>query len=123
MPSDHSKTTVLVVEDEVLVRMHGMDLLEDAGFTVLEAGNADEALAILSQHDEVQVLFSDVDMPGMDGLELARQVHMRWPNIRLLLTSGQHLINESTMPDHDRFVSKPWTQDMLVQKIRDMLSA
>jgi len=117
------KTTVLVVEDKMLVRMHGMDILEHAGFEVLEARNADEAIAILGEHDDVRVLFSDVDMPGgMDGLRLAQLVHERWPTIRLLLTSGHHKLQEATLPDSGKFVSKPWTQDALIQKIRDVLA-
>lgn len=119
---DKKRTTVLVVEDETLVRMHGMNVLADAGFEVLEACNADEALAILGLHDEVRLLFSDVDMPGsMDGLELARQVHERWPNIRLLLTSGHHDLQETMLPDDGKFVAKPWTYDGLIGKIRAAL--
>ena len=76
MASTEAKTTVLVVEDEMMVRIHGMYILEDAGFEVLEAGNADEAMTILGTHDDVRVLFCDVDMPGsMDGLRLAQVVH------------------------------------------------
>ena len=117
------KTIVLVVEDEMLVRLHGMDILEDAGFEVLEASNADEAIAILEKHDDVRVLFSDVDMPGSkDGLKLAQLVHERWPTIRLLLTSGNHQLQQATLPDSGKFVSKPWTPDGLIQKIRDVLA-
>lgn len=91
MPQDEVKTRILVVEDETLIRMVGAEILEDAGFDVLEAADADEALRILQAHDDVLLLFSDVDMPGsMDGLDLARVVHERWPDIRLLLTSGRH---------------------------------
>lgn len=123
MAATEGKTTVLVVEDETFVRMHGMDILEDAGFEVLEAGNADEAMTILGQHDDVRLLFSDVDMPGsIDGLELARLVHERWPTIRLLLTSGHHQLQEATLPDSGKFVSKPWSHDVLIQKIQDALA-
>jgi len=105
------------------VRMHGMDILEDAGFEVLEAGNADEAMTILGKHDDVRLLFSDVDMPGsMNGLKLAQLVHERWPTIRLLLTSGHHQLLEATLPDSGKFVSKPWTQEVLIKKIRDVLA-
>jgi CheY-like chemotaxis protein len=122
MPNADPKTTVLVVEDELLVRMHGVGILEDAGFIVLEAENADEAVAILDRHDEVRLLFSDVDMPGtMDGLELARMVHQRWPAIRLLLTSGHHHLQNATLPDDGQFVRKPWSEAILVNKVRSVL--
>ena len=71
---------VLLVEDELLVRMTAADELEEAGFQVLEAANADVALTVLeARSDEVHVLFTDVHMPGsIDGMELAEQVHARW---------------------------------------------
>lgn len=72
--------TVLVVEDEVIIRMDISSALEAAGFRVLEAGNADEAITILHQSPDIQVLFTDIDMPGsMDGLKLAAAVRDRWP--------------------------------------------
>ena len=123
MPDGKTMITVLMVEDEPLVRMHGIGILEDAGFEVLEAANADEALAILRQHDHVRLLFSDIDMPGsMDGLELARLVHQRWPNIRLLLTSGHHNMQTAVLPDDGKFVRKPWTQNVLIEKVRDTMN-
>jgi len=121
--SEITKPAVLVVEDDTLIRMLGVDILEDAGFAVLEAANADEAVAILGQHDDVRLLFSDIDMPGsMDGVDLARLVHERWPTIRLLLTSGHHRLPNSAVPDDGKFVRKPWTSEMLVGKIREMLA-
>ena len=67
---------ILLVEDEVLVRMVAADVLEDAGFTVLESTNAEEALTLLETRPDVQVLFTDVNMPGaLDGLGLAQTVH------------------------------------------------
>jgi DNA-binding NtrC family response regulator len=124
MPCPDRKATVLIVEDETLVRMHGADILEDAGFAVLEAGNADQALAMLDRHDDVQVLLSDIDMPGsMDGVALAHLVHARWPKIRLLLTSGHHQIPKAAIPDDGKFMRKPWAQEVLIGKIREMLRA
>src|ERR687898_2055622 len=93
---------VLVVEDEPLVRMTAVDELEEAGFHVLEAANADVALAVLeARSDEVQVLFTNVDMPGsMDGMALAEQVYQRWPHIRLLISSGYARPHPNQIPDH-----------------------
>lgn len=119
MPNTNPISTVLVVEDDTLVRMHGTDILEEAGYEVLEASNADEALAILTQQVDVHLLFSDVDMPGtMDGIELAQLVYERWPHIHLLLTSGHHRLQDSHVPGDGQFVRKPWTSDALVERIR-----
>jgi CheY-like chemotaxis protein len=122
LPDNQSPSTVLVVEDETLVRMVGTVMLEDAGYEVLEAGDADEALKILEGHQGIHLLFSDVDMPGsMNGLDLATLVHERWPNIRLLITSGHHQLNNSRVPGDGQFVPKPWTQGDLVGRVREML--
>lgn len=121
MPTERVDT-ILVVEDETLVRMNSADILEDAGYDILEAADADEALRVLAQHQSVQLLFSDIDMPGtMNGLDLARVVHQRWPHIKLLLTSGHHCISDNLMPDDGKFVAKPWSQDVLVARVRDLL--
>jgi len=121
MPAEE-RTLVLIVEDEALVRMHGCDVLESAGFQVLEADTADEAVALLERHPGVHLLFSDIDMPGsMDGLELAEIVHSRWPRIGLLLTSGHHRLVDSAIPDNGLFVPKPWNEDDIVDKLRSIL--
>ena len=101
---------VLLVEDEPLVRMTAADELEEAGFHVLEAANADVALKVLeARSDEVQVLFTDVDMPGsMDGMELAEQVHRRWPHVLLLISSGHAQPQPGEIPDHGQFMPKPY---------------
>lgn len=123
MPAD-DKQTVLVVEDNVLVRMHGVDILEEAGFSVLEAETADEAIILLQGQQAVHLLFSDIDMPGsMNGLELAQLVRERWPKVRLLLTSGHHHIEENALPEHGRFVRKPWTRERLIATIQATLDA
>lgn len=114
--------TILVVEDEALVRINSADILGDAGYDILEAADADEALRVLTQHQSVQLLFSDIDMPGtMNGLDLARVVHQRWPHIKLLLTSGHHCISNNLMPADGKFVAKPWNQDVLIARVRDLL--
>ncbi|BBD01098.1 MULTISPECIES: response regulator [Sphingobium] len=123
MPSSEPIATILVVEDDTLIRMHGVDMLEENGFDVIEAADAEEALAILYEHGSVHLLFSDIDMPGdMDGLELARQVNQRWPQVKLLLTSGHHQLEEGVLPDDGQFLSKPWRQDVLIEQIRGLLA-
>lgn len=118
MPISPEATTVLLVEDEPLIRMHGMDILEDAGFRVLEAADADEAIVILEGDDAIHLLLSDVDMPGtMDGLQLVRLVHERWPDIGLLVTSGNHRLLDGDVPGSGRFFRKPWTTSALTECI------
>ena len=114
---------VLVVEDEPLVRMTAVDELDDAGFPVLEAKNADEALAVLEAHsDEVQVLFTDVDMPGsMNGMALAEQVYRRWPHVLLLISSGHARPRPDEIPDHGHFLPKPYRAATLVRHITQMM--
>ncbi len=114
---------ILVVEDEALIRMQGVDMLEDAGYTVLEAQSADEAIALLEDGSEVRLMFSDVDMPGsMDGVALAELVHGRWPKIRLLLTSGHHHIADADLPDDGQFVPKPYSNEAIIEKVDDLLA-
>lgn len=118
------RPTILVVEDEALIRMMGAENLSDAGFHVLEAANADEAVAILEQADSVQLVFTDINMPGsMDGIALADLVHRRWPDVRLLLTSGnEHPVGEQ-LPDDGRFLPKPYRLDRVVREINELVGA
>jgi len=114
---------VLVVDDEPLVRMTAADELEEAGFRVLEAANADEALTMLKTHsDEVRVRFTDVNMPGsMDGMALAEQVHRRSPHVRLLISSGYARPRPDQIPDDGQFVPKPYRSATLVWHVTEML--
>ncbi|WP_457090111.1 response regulator [Microvirga sp. P5_D2] len=116
---------VLLVEDELLVRMTAADELEEAGFQVLEAANADVALKVLeARSDEVQVLFTDVHMPGsMDGMELAEQVHARWPHVRLLIASGYARPKHHEIPDDGRFVPKPYHAATLVRHVHELVGS
>ena len=121
----HNAPVILLVEDEPLVRMAAADDLQEAGFHVLEAGNADVALAVLETcSDDVQVLFTDIDMPGsMNGLDLAESVQQRWPHISLLISSAYHRPNSAQLPDDGRFVPKPYCSDEIVQQIRELVTS
>ncbi len=100
---------VLVAEDEVMVRQLSVCELEDAGYRVIEAADAGQAIAILETGVAVDVLFTDVNMPGgMDGIGLARLVHSRWPEVRLIITSGRADIPEEDLPEEGRFIRKPY---------------
>ncbi len=109
--------TVLLVEDEELVRMSGADLLDDAGYRVVEAASADEALRVLeADPNAVHILVTDVHMPGsMDGLGLVQAVDRRWPHVRLVVTSGLARYSSRDIPDHGRFVPKPWRIGTMVE--------
>lgn len=101
--------TVLIVEDEIFVRIIAADMLSDCGFQVLEAGNATEALALIADHDDIAVLFTDVNMPGtMDGLELARHINDIRPEIRIVVTSGRQWLSRSDLPNDGMFLPKPY---------------
>ncbi|SRR5258708_72865 len=90
---------VLVVEDEMMLRMRAVDIVEDAGFTPIEAVNADDAFAVLESRSDISLLFTDIQMPGtMDGLKLAHAVHARWPSIKIMLVSGQVTPTETEKP-------------------------
>jgi CheY-like chemotaxis protein len=117
------RIAVLIVEDELLVRMDIADSLEEAGFNVFEAANADEAIEILQQNDTIRALFTDVDMPGsMDGLKLAAHVRDRWPPIKIIVTSGHRQVAEETLPDPGRFLSKPYTPQSVIVSIRELVA-
>jgi CheY-like chemotaxis protein len=127
MMNDYSDNcpVVLLVEDEPLVRMAAADDLQEAGFHVLEAANADVALAVLeSCSEDVHVLFTDIDMPGtMNGLDLAENVQQRWPHISLLISSAYHRPDPQQLPDDGRFVPKPYCGDEVVQHIRELVTS
>ena len=114
---------VLVVDDEAVLRFIASDVLEDSGFQVLEAEDAKAALEVLAAHPDVQVLFTDINMPGrLDGLDLAREAHMRWPSLKLVVTSGRPKPADRAIPDDGRFVAKPYSPDSLVGEIRKALA-
>jgi CheY-like chemotaxis protein len=123
MPDDErakQAAAVLIVEDEPLVRLCTREMVEEAGFEVVEAASADEAIEILERRTDIRVLFTDIQMPGsMDGLKLAHFVRKRWPPIKLIVTSGWGAVKETDLPEGGRFFSKPYdapqVTDLLLQ--------
>jgi two-component sensor histidine kinase/DNA-binding response OmpR family regulator len=113
---------VLVVEDEMVLRMRAVDIVEDAGFVPVEAVSADEALKILESRDDISLLFTDIQMPGtMDGLKLAHAVHRRWPHIKIILVSGQIAVTDADKPDDSRFFPKPLEIRQMVLELQEMV--
>ena len=102
-----AKTLVLVVEDEPFVRLAAVDMLEDAGYAVMHAPDADEAIKLLETHPEIRLLFTDVQMPGsMDGVRLVEACRKRWPPVRIVVTSGNP--RPTQLEDQIIFVPKPY---------------
>src|ERR1700738_4435455 len=113
---------ILVVEDEMLLRMRAVDMVEDAGFTPVEAINADDALAILESRSDIELLFTDIQMPGsIDGLKLAYAVHERWPLIEIILVSGQLKLSDNEKPADSRFFGKPLDVKQMIAAMQDMM--
>ena len=115
------RPVVLVVEDEFLIRMHAAEMIEEAGFEVLEASNADEAVVILEARLDVAVVFTDIQMPGsMDGLKLAIAVRDRWPPIRIVTTSGFVDVRTEDLPEGMRFLSKPYSPAQIIGALHEL---
>jgi CheY-like chemotaxis protein len=103
MNASARRPVVLIVEDEFLLRMDAAHTIEEAGFEVLEAGSADEAIEILEARLDITVVFTDIQMPGsMDGLRLAALIRGRWPPLKIVPTSGLVHVREPAAPCHPR---------------------
>ena len=117
-----SPPVILVVEDEMLLRMRAVDMVEDAGYVPVEAVDADEAFTILKSRSDIALLFTDVQMPGsMNGLQLALAVHESWPRIKIILASGQLKLLPGEIPENSRFFGKPLDSTEMISEIKQML--
>jgi two-component system, response regulator PdtaR len=109
--------TVLVVEDEVMIREVVKDELEDAGYTVIIAEHADAAIAILEARQDIHLVFTDIDMPGsMNGLKLAAFVRDRWPPVHIIITTGKS--RPASIPANALFIPKPYVGRNVVAAMR-----
>jgi CheY-like chemotaxis protein len=118
------RPVVLIVEDDFLLRMNAVDVIEDGGFEVIEAGNADEAIVILEARSDIAVVFTDIQMPGsMDGLKLARAIRGRWPPIKIVATSGRYSVEEADLPEGGRFLPKPYNSMQVTGMLRELIAA
>ena len=121
--SARASEIVLVVEDEPFIRMNAADFLSDAGFEVMEAGNATEAIAILERRRDIRLVFTDINMPhGIDGLKLAALIRDRWPPIEIVVTSGNVHPVPGTLPARCVFVAKPYRLESIAATLRGFAS-
>jgi CheY-like chemotaxis protein len=119
--AQRSEPLVLVVEDEFLIRMQAVAIIEQAGYNVVEARNADEAIAILEMREDIRIVVTDIEMPGsMDGIKLARAIRDRWPPVELVVTSGRHRLRADELPPRAKFMPKPYTPHVLVEVIKTL---
>jgi len=114
-----AQQNVLVVEDEYVIRMDAVVMIEEAGYNVVEACNADAAIAILKTREDIGIVVTDIEMPGsMDGIKLARTIRDQWPPIELIITSGRYRVRTNQLPPRAQFMPKPYTPNVLVTAIR-----
>jgi CheY-like chemotaxis protein len=112
---------ILIVEDELLLRMESAEVIENAGFEVIQTANADEAIAVLTARPNIHVVFTDIQMPGsMDGLKLARFVRNHWPPIKIVATSGLVLAEDNDLPVGSMFLPKPYRGAEVVAALRKL---
>lgn len=110
---------ILIVEDETLLRELAVEIVKGAGFVTLEAGDAEQATALLEARPDITVLFTDVGLPGrMDGLGLAKAVRDRWPRIRILVVSGEAWLQPSDLPPNSAFLRKPYLGAAVIAQLR-----
>lgn len=116
------RPVVLLVEDELFVRIATADALMDAGFEVVETAHAKAALEVLRCRPDIRILFTDVQMPGsMNGLELASLVRREWPHIAVVITSGHLRPETGHLPEKVVFIAKPYGEQAPAKAIQSLL--
>lgn len=119
LPPSHR--VVLVMEDQSLLRMDTVDMLERAGFGVVEAATTADAIAILETRPDIRLVVADVDMPGgEDGIVFAAVIRRRWPPIGIIVLSNLREAQLSELPVRARYLSKPFAPERLVAAINQM---
>lgn len=120
----NGRAVILVVEDSAIIRMGAIDLVRSAGYEALEASDADEAIGILESRTDIDLVFTDVQMPGtMDGIKLAHCIRDRWPRVKLIIASGKAILAGSILPEGSRFFSKPYSDHAIDAAMARMLSS
>lgn len=119
----NGKAVVLVVDDSALIRMGAVDLVQSAGYEALEAQDSDEAIRILEARDDIDLVFTDVQMPGtMDGIKLSHYIRNRWPPVKLIVASGMAILEESSLPTGSRYFAKPYTDTAITDAMARLLA-
>ncbi len=114
---------ILVVEDEPLIRLGLATVIEEAGYEVLEAANAGDAIKSLEADRNIRLVLTDVDMPGgMDGIRLAHYVRDRWPPIQLIVISGKVGVQAGQLPTGAKFVGKPYHEPALLNMVHSLIA-
>ena len=117
-----SPHVVLIVEHNELLKLLTADIMQDAGFVVLQASDADEAVTILESRSEIALLLTSVIMPGItDGMDLAHMVCKRWPAIKTIIASGQRRRIGYDLPKDTRFFLKPYDAQIMISEIRSLI--
>lgn len=119
----HGRPVILVVEDQTLIRMGAIDLVVFLGYEALAAKDADEAVRLLESRADVDLVFTDVEMPGtMDGIVLSHHIRARWPRIGLIVVSGRTVVDVDSLPRGSRFFAKPYSVDEIAAAFALMLA-
>ena len=117
------RPVVLVVEDEVLIRMAAVAMIRSACFEVLQAASSDDAIRILEARDDIRVIFTDINLPGsMDGLKLAAAVRDRWPPVEFIVTSGRRTPTADELPERGLFISKPYSNHQVIHGLGELIA-
>jgi DNA-binding NtrC family response regulator len=117
-----SPHVILIVEHDELLKSLTADIMQDAGFVVLQASDADRALAILESRSDIVLMLTSVIMPGStDGMGLAHTVSKRWPAIKTIIASGQRRLIGRDLPKNSRFILKPYDAKIMISEIRSLL--
>ena len=121
MADTPSRQVVLIVEDEALVRMTAVDMIEEAGFEILEATIAGKRILLLEARLDTTVVFTDIEMPGsMNGLKLAEAVGGRWPPIKIIATSGHYVVRDGDLPSGGLFSANPYSLNQISSALREI---
>jgi CheY-like chemotaxis protein len=123
-PRAQDGEVVLVVEDDERVRHLSVDALRELGYTVVQASDANQALAILTIQPKVDLLFTDIVMPDMNGRRLADKARETWPDLRVLYTTGytrNAIVHNGMLDANVAFLPKPFTLEQLSVKVRQVI--
>lgn len=118
------KAVVQIVENSTIIRMSAVDLVKSAGYLAPESSYADEAIQILESRSDIDLVFTDVQMPGtMDGIKLSHYIRERWPPVKLIVASGRATLEENSLPNGSQFFAKPYNDHAVADAIGRMLAS